>query len=144
MLSGQVNNLAKTSAERTHPIIFPRWGTLFTYGKAEETRTFFSPGTGTLRQKRWWRISIWYLLIYSPNFLIVIYNNYWYLQHILASGCYCACVLIFLRERWLAGFKSSRFSLLSIFERKWTWSKPKRVMNMNEKRELSWTCAFQM
>lgn len=34
--------LAKTSAERTQPIRFPRCGTLFTYGRADVISTFFS------------------------------------------------------------------------------------------------------
>lgn len=42
------NYLAKTSADKTQPIILPRCGTLLTYGSAEVTRIFFSPLTGNL------------------------------------------------------------------------------------------------
>lgn len=40
--------LEKASALRTLPTIFPRCGTLFTYGSAEVMSMFLSPGTGSL------------------------------------------------------------------------------------------------
>ncbi len=33
-------NLAKTSADKTQPIILPKWGTLFTYGNADVISIF--------------------------------------------------------------------------------------------------------
>ena len=41
-----LQNLANTSADNTAPTIFPKCGTLFTYGKAEVIRTFRSPFIG--------------------------------------------------------------------------------------------------
>jgi len=34
-------NRATTSADNKAPIIFPRWGTLFTYGRADVINVFF-------------------------------------------------------------------------------------------------------
>ena len=39
---------ANTSALSTHPMMFPRWGTLLTYGKALVIKMFLSPGSGRL------------------------------------------------------------------------------------------------
>ena len=44
--------LANTSPLRTQPMIFPRWGTLLTYGRALVISTFLSPGTGRLKKKK--------------------------------------------------------------------------------------------
>lgn len=43
--------LAKTSALNTEPTMFPRWGTLLTYGRALVIKTFLSPFFGRLEQK---------------------------------------------------------------------------------------------
>jgi len=37
-----------TSADNTLPMILPKWGTLFTYGRAEVMRIFRSPGMGSI------------------------------------------------------------------------------------------------
>jgi len=41
-LPANLQYLAKTSAESTHPMMFPRCGTLFTYGNADVISTFFA------------------------------------------------------------------------------------------------------
>jgi hypothetical protein len=43
---------AKTSPDRTQPIIVPRCGILFTYGSADDINTLRSPGTGNLQKGR--------------------------------------------------------------------------------------------
>jgi len=47
-----VTYLAKTSPDRTHPIIVPRCGILFTYGSADDINTLRSPGTGNLQKEK--------------------------------------------------------------------------------------------
>ena len=42
------NYREKTSALRTLPTMFPRWGTLFTYGNAEVIKTFRCPCSGRI------------------------------------------------------------------------------------------------
>lgn len=46
-----IYNLAKISAERTQPIMFPKCGTLLTYGRADVTNTFLSPFLGNLKKR---------------------------------------------------------------------------------------------
>ena len=41
-----LENLANASADSTQPMMFPRCGTLLTYGSAEVMRTFLRPGRG--------------------------------------------------------------------------------------------------
>lgn len=41
-------HLAKISADRTDPIMLPKWGMLFTYGKAEVIITLRLPAMGNL------------------------------------------------------------------------------------------------
>ena len=43
---------ANTSPLSTHPMMFPRWGTLLTYGKALVIKMFLSPGSGRLEWVR--------------------------------------------------------------------------------------------
>lgn len=40
-------HLRHAPADKTHPMMFPRCGTLFTYGNADVMRMFFCPGTGS-------------------------------------------------------------------------------------------------
>jgi hypothetical protein len=50
----------KTSAERTDPIIFPRCGTLLTWGSALVIKTFFLPGCGrTTGRSRLLEAMVW-------------------------------------------------------------------------------------
>lgn len=39
------------SAERTQPIMFPKCGTLLTYGRADVTNMFLSPFLGNLKKR---------------------------------------------------------------------------------------------
>jgi len=51
LLFFKYRNLAKISAERTQPIIFPKCGTLLTYGRADVIKIFRSPFLGSLKKK---------------------------------------------------------------------------------------------
>ena len=60
--------LEKTSALRTQPMMFPRWGTLLTYGKALVTRMFRLPSCGKLGKKE----KNWILIISKPFSILLI------------------------------------------------------------------------
>lgn len=76
-MKNSISYLAKTSADRTHPIMLPKCGTLLTYGRAEVIKIFFSPFLGNLlKRKIYWLGSFLFMYIIGKMLLTLIHWNF--------------------------------------------------------------------